>query len=349
VNILIIKLSSLGDIVQALPVLKVLREKYPGARIDWLVNEGMADILVENPFLHTVHRWDRESWRKPRRFLTACRNAARVVRNLRRARYDLVVDLQGLFRSGLLAFLSGARRTVGFANAREMASMFYGEKLRLPTEGMHSVERYVFAVAGDVCGEKEFSIGLSGDARREAAFLLDRMGYDSESPLVVLVPGGRWQTKRWPPEHFAALAEALAEREGVQVGFVGSPRDTILIQRIEALSRCRTMDFSAKTTLRQLACLLKEAELVVGNDSGPMHMAAAVGTPVVGLYGPTSPERTGPYGKKHTVLTSDLPCSPCFRRDCKLSAACMESISVDSVLEACKRYLDEAKKERGIV
>lgn len=346
-NILIIKPSSLGDVVQALPVLKILRQKYPHATIDWLVNEEVADILRDNPYLHTIHRWDRAIWRRPRCFLKALRNAASVVRELRRSRYDVVFDLQGLFRSAVLAFLSGGETVIGFANAREKAPLFYRKKVELPTKEMHSVERYIFAVGGDVSAEKEFPIEFSAEDREITESLLARMDYSTNKPFAILVPGARWPTKRWPPKQFAALADRLVKGEGVQVGLIGAPGEAALIQRIASLSRCRTMDFSGKTALKQLAYLLKKADLVVGNDSGPIHIAAAVGTPVVALYGPTSPLRTGPYGENHTVLTSSLPCRPCFSRKCAVSVACMKTISVDSVFEACKPYLDEARRKKG--
>jgi len=346
-NILIIKPSSLGDVVQALPVLKFLRQKYPHAEIDWLVNDDLAEILLDNPYLHTIHRWDRANWRQPRRMFTALRNAAAVVQKLRQTGYDTVIDLQGLFRSALLAFLSGGRRVIGFANAREMAHVFYQKKVEVPTAEMHAVERYVLAVAGDLTSEKEFPIEFSANDIRNAELLLDTMQYDRDTPLAILVPAARWQTKRWPPENFAAFAEEVVKKQGAQVGFIGSPGDAVLIRRIASLSRCQTMDFSGKTTLKGLALLLQEADVVVGNDSGPVHVAAAVGTPVVALYGPTSPLRTGPYGEKHTVLTSGLRCSPCFSRQCSISEACMKRISVTSVFEACKPYLDEANREKA--
>ncbi len=338
-NILIIKPSSLGDVVQALPVLKRLRDKFPRARIDWLVNQEYADILSGNPYLNTVHFWDRSSWRKPRRFMVAVRNAARIVRALRKARYDMVIDLQGLFRSGLIAFLSGGKQVIGFSDAREMAPIFYDKEVKAPVGEMQSVERYVLAACGDAGGQKESTIVLSEHDRRTTANLLSRMQYDESKPFVVLAPGARRATKQWPSENFAALSARLARNHHAQIAFVGSPSEALSVERIARLSNCAVMDFSGKTNLKQLACLLKMADVVVGNDSAPIHIAAAVGTPVVGLYGPTSPTRTGPYGSQHTVLTSKLKCSPCFSRTCDLSAQCMRDISVEAVCEVCGRYL----------
>jgi heptosyltransferase-1 len=347
VNILIIKPSSLGDVVQALPVLKSLQHEYPDARIDWLVNDELADILLENPYLHAVHRWDRTSWRKPQCLFNALRNAAGAVRELRRAKYDVVIDLQGLLRSALLAFLSGGKTVVGFADGREMAPAFYRKKVEAPTDEMHSVDRYVSAVGGDIVAEKEFSIRFSAEEVQGAEALLHQVQYGSDKPLALFVPSARWPTKRWPPESFAALAERVVGKEVAQVGVVGSGGDRVLTERIASLAECHVMDFSGRTTLKELAYLMSKADVVVGNDSGPMHLAAAVGSPVVALYGPTSALRTGPYGRNHTVLTSGLPCSPCFSRKCSSSAACMKSISVETVFEACLPYCEKAKRSRG--
>jgi len=344
-NILIIKPSSLGDVVQALPVLKVLREKYPGARIDWLVNEQISDLLADNPYLDTVHLWDRASWRKPRRFPIALRKAAAVIRELRQAQYDMVLDLQGLLRSALIAHLSGGKEIIGFADAREMAPLFYSTRVQAPVDCMHSVERYVLAAGGNPSQDKEFPIAFSARDKQTVENLLTQTHYDESKPLVILVPGARWATKRWPQQNFAALVEALNKNEGAQVGLVGSLAESSSINRIASMCTCPVMNFCGKTTLKRLAYLLKKADIVIGNDSGPIHIAAAVGTPVVALYGPTSPARTGPYGRQQTVLTSRLSCSPCFGRKCDLDVACMRNITVEAVYQDCKPYLDEARKE----
>jgi len=341
-NILIIKPSSLGDVVQALPVLKVLHERYPGAHIDWLVNEEIADILSGNPYLRTVHLWDRTSWRKPRLLPAAIRRTARLLRRLRRERYDLVLDLQGLLRSSLMARLSGGRQIVGFADARELAPLFYHRKVRAPVAAMHSVERYILAAGGNPSAEpKQFPIVFSARKKQSAERLLTQAKRDTARSLVVFVVGARWATKQWPPENFAALAEKLVASDGAQVALVGSRSEAPLACRIASTCGCAMMDFSGKTTLKQLAYLFQGAKVVVGNDSGPIHIAAAVSAPVVALYGPTSPTRTGPYGEQHTVLTTSLPCSPCFRRTCDQGTSCMTDISVESVYRACKPFLQK--------
>lgn len=340
-NILIIKPSSLGDVVQALPVLRVLRERFPSAEIDWLVNEEIGDILSGNPYLRTVHVWDRASWRKPRFLPHAVKKAARVLRELRRPRYDLVLDLQGLLRSAVMARISGGRKIVGFADAREMAPLFYHKKVKTPVAAMHSVERYVLAAEGRGrgSGDREFSIVFSEQEKEAAETLLEQANHDANRPLVIFVVGARWATKRWPPESFAALAEKLVTINGAQVALVGSKSEAPLARRIASMGACAVLDFSGKTSLKQLACLFQRAEVVVGNDSGPIHIAAAVGAPLIALYGPTSPARTGPYGTQHKILTTSLSCSPCFRRTCNLGTPCMRDISVETVYRACEPFL----------
>jgi heptosyltransferase-1 len=342
-KMLVIKPSSLGDVVQALPVLRVLREKYPRARIDWLVNEEIGGILTDNPYLETIHLWDRAGWSKPARLPAAFKKAASVIRHLRQARYDAVLDLQGLLRSGLIARLSRAKEIIGFADAREMAPLFYSRKVHAPTNRMHSVERYVLAAGGDPSQEMRFPIAFSKQDRQTVEDLLARMRHDKRRPFIVFAPAARWETKRWPEKNYAALAEILHASDVAHVGLVGSHAEIASAKRIASMGTCPLISFTGRTTLKQLAYLLKKADAVVGNDTGPIHIAAAMGTPVVALYGPTSPTRTGPYGKQHTVLTSGLPCSPCFSRKCDLGVLCMREISVETVYRACKPYLIEAK------
>jgi heptosyltransferase-1 len=346
-KMLVIKPSSLGDVVQALPVLSVLREKYPRARIDWLVNEEFGGILTDNPYLETIHLWDRAGWSRPARLPAALKKAASVIRHLRQAQYDVVLDLQGLLRSGLIARLSRAKEIIGFADAREMAPLFYSRKVHAPTDRMHSVERYVLAAGGDPSQEMHFPIAFSRQDKQTVEDLLARMQHDKSKPFIIFVPAARWETKRWPEKNYAALAEILHASDGAHVGLVGSHAELAPAKRIISMGTCPLMNFTGRTTLKQLAYLLKKADAVVGNDTGPIHIAAAVGTPAVAIYGPTSPTRTGPYGKQHTVLTSRLPCSPCFSRKCDLGVLCMREISVETVYRACKPYLIEAKGGAG--
>jgi heptosyltransferase I len=305
------------------------------------VNKESGDILSGNPYLRSVHLWDRASWRKLRLLPEAIRKAAGVLRELRRARYDLVLDLQGLFRSALLARLSGGKRIVGFEDAREFAPLFYHRKVRAPVGDMHSVERYILAAGGrdQGPGVREFPIVFSERESQAVENLLTDARRDVTRPLVVFVVGARWETKQWPPENFAALAETLVTSQAAEVALVGSRGDSPLANRIVSACRCPILDFSGMTTLKQLACLFQQAKVVVGNDSGPIHIAAAVGAPVVALYGPTSPARTGPYGEQHKILITSLPCSPCFRRTCELGTPCMREISVETVHRACEPFL----------
>jgi heptosyltransferase-1 len=348
-KILIIKPSSLGDVVQALPVAKRLQEKYPDARIDWLVNKEFGDILSGNPSLHTVYLWDRENWRRLQTFSAALGHASGVVKNLRAQRYDLVLDLQGLFRSGLLASLSCGKRIVGFADAREKAAVFYHQKVDAPVREIHSVERYLLAAGVKPSGDEEFPIVFSSEDTASTENLLTEMGYEQDRPLAILVPGARWESKRWPPGNFVSLAERLAENQIAQVGFAGARGEKRFLEENPPQTDCRIMDFIGKTNLKQLAYLLKKADIVVGNDSGPTHIAAAVETPVVAFYGPTSPRCTGPFGPDHSVLKSRRKCRPCFSRTCDRAAVCMADISVQEAYEACAKHLAAgatAKHER---
>ena len=326
-----IKLSSLGDIVHALPVLHALKFRWPQARVDWLVDETYAGLLEGHPELDEVVPL-------PRRRSSAPMRLAGVVRDLRARDYDTVVDLQGLFRSGLLAALAGGKLRVGFANGREFSPLFYNLRVEVPTMDMHAVDRYLLvaqALGASADGAPEFTLPEPEDARRVAEGALSEGG-----ALNILVsPMTRWRTKCWPAERYAALADGLIGELQAKVCFLGSRADRRVIEGILVQMGKRAADLSG-TTLPELVALIREADILVTPDSGPMHIAAVVGTPVVALFGPTNPVRTGPYTRKAKVLRAPLACSPCYRRRCR-TIQCMKAITVDEVLGAVRELLDE--------
>lgn len=332
-NILIIKPSSLGDIIHALPVLPLLRKGHPEARLSWLVKEEWAEVLKGNPYLDEVI----SAPFSVQGFLT-------LIPSLRKRRFDLVIDLQGLFRTGCVSYLTGAPTRIGFENAREGSPLFYTMRVPVPDEDIHAVDRYLLVTQ---------AIGLEGTAE---AFPLGPLLGDGESfvrgfftqhhiadgtTVIAVHPSARWPTKRWPAERFAALVDVLNRRERTVVVFIGSSDDCGVVNKITSCMTTTPLSSAGQTSLSQVAALLKKADLLLTNDSGPMHIAAAVGTPVVALFGPTDPRRTGPYGKGHTVLKKDLFCSPCFSRRCANpdQLACMTSIGMEEVLDAIDERL----------
>jgi heptosyltransferase-1 len=311
-RILILKPSSLGDIVHALPSVHLIRQRYPNAHIAWLVNPEFQSLLAGNPVVDQVIEF-------PRRNLAAIPG---LVRTLRRGRFDTVVDLQGLLRSGLLARATGATRRIGLSDSREGARWFHTEIVPVPR--CHAVDRYLCAARHLGCGDAPVVFPLPPSTVT-----------DAQDGWIAINPSARWETKLWGDDRFAALIRRLpAER----VVLTGSGADRSRLERLAP--GCRNL--AGQTTLPELAALYARCAVVVTNDTGPMHIAAAVGTPVVAIFGPTDPLLTGPYGPQHTVLRAGIPCSPCFSRSCRHSQPmeCMNAISVDRVLQAVQQHID---------
>ncbi len=329
-DILIIKPSAIGDIVHALPVLALLRRKWPEAKISWLVASSCASLLEGHPDLHEVIRFDRRRFGEGWRNLAAAAGLFGFTRALHHRQFDLVIDLQGLFRSGWLAARTGAHRRVGPAEARELGWIFYTDRIATGFPNVQAVDQYLAIAEGLGLGRSpvEFRFPTNDEDRRFVAELIP-----PESRYAVFLPGTNWETKRWPPEKFAACVAPLRERYGLQSIVAGGPGDTVLASQIPG-----ARDLTGKTNLRQLVALLERAALVIANDTGPMHIAAALGRPLVSMYGPTSPFRTGPYRRLNTVVQLEIPCSPCYGRHCS-HTSCMNKLEASAILEAVAEQL----------
>lgn len=361
-NVLIVKLSSLGDVVHTLPAAQALRARFPRAHIGWAVEAAHAPVLAGQPFIDEVIVWERGRRSGILSFL----------RRLRQRPWQLAVDFQGLFRSGLVSWASGAKQRLGFDRRRELAHWWYTERLP-PQDNLHAVERSLALVRSlgaefaapapqrnylsqdasvgprNVCCGTAASFDPAGwfplfpsPADRAAAeSWLRRHGLDgASSRLVVIHPHCRKPANVWPAARFAVLARALMAK-GLSVALLGG---TAARQACDAVAAAAPGVLRADGQLALLASavLLARASVVVTGDTGPMHLAAAVGTPIVALFGPANPVRTGPYTDRAEIVSARLPCRPCYGRDCKLGYAqppCMELISVSNVLSAVERAL----------
>jgi lipopolysaccharide heptosyltransferase I len=308
-RILIIKPSSLGDVVHALPTVNCIRKQFPDAQISWLINDSLASLLKHCPIINETIPFPRHDWAR----LPA------LTSRLRRGGFDLVVDLQGLLRSGLMTWLTRAPRRIGLSDAREGAHLFYNEVVAVKHE--HAVERYLCAADHLGCERKpiEFPLGIASP-RREG--------------FLAVNPSARWETKLWGDDKFAELVRRLPHE---RVVLTGSATEREQIEKI-ALG-CRNL--AGQTDLFELAELYARCAVVITNDSGPMHVAAAVGTPVVAIFGPTDPALTSPYGGKHVVLRAGISCSPCLKSNCTHTPRmeCMALVTVEHVLEAAKAFI----------
>ncbi len=332
-RVLIIKPSSLGDVVHALPVLAALRAARPDAHIAWLVSNSFAPLLEGHPMLDEVIRFDRARYGRMLRSPRILADFLRFVRRIRREDFDLVIDLQGLARSGFLAGASGARVRVGFANAREGAWMFYNRRVRCPADVAHAVDRNlcVARAIGLNVGPPQFPLGLRDE---ELAAARERLAAAAGEPLesfTAVCPGARWRTKLWRSERLAALIDRMHELGMPRCVLLGSSADRDLTGEIIADCRSEPVDLVGGTTLRELVALLSLADRVICHDSGPMHIAAALGKPITAIFGPTDPSRVGPYGGRAKVVSTEIECSPCGRRTC-WHHSCMNRLEVSEVL-----------------
>jgi heptosyltransferase-1 len=329
-KILIVKPSAIGDIVHTLPVLNLLRCKWPEAHISWLVGSAFADLLRGHPQLDEIIMFDRKrlgrGWYDPREAI----RLAKFLRDLGKRQFDLVIDLQGLHRSGWMAFFTRAPVRVGFANAREWAHLFYTHRVPVDSIEQHAIGRYLTVTDALGCGREPVKFEFATDEK-------DRAHVDSLiggiGKFAVLLPGTNWVTKRWPVEKFAAMVKPLKERFNLASVVAGGPDEVELGKRIPA-----DVDATGKTSLRELVALLQRAELVIANDSGPMHIAAALGKPLVSVFGPTNAVRTGPWGRTESVISVEIPCRPCYSRKCS-HISCMKFLEIEPVLSLAAEQL----------
>lgn len=328
-RICLIKPSALGDVVQALPVLSALRSRFPNAHIAWVVNRSYADLLAGHPHLNEVIPFDRgraRPWAP-----AAWRSMRELCDSLRNRRFDLVCDLQGLFRSGLMSWAARAPRRIGLGDAREGARLFYTDIVTIPEENMSAVDRYwlVAEAMGTGAIAKQFVLHLDA-ADREWA---DRQLRGLSGLRVAIHAGARWMTKRWPAEHFVEIARRLDREFAASLVLVGGPEEADAANRIAAAAPGRCVNLVGKTSLKQLAAVLSRVHLLFTNDSGPMHLAAALGTHVAAIFTCTSPERARPYGSGHLTLATDVWCAASYLKKCS-RLDCMSELTPDRVWPA---------------
>jgi lipopolysaccharide heptosyltransferase I len=345
-KILIVKTSAIGDVIHTLPALNALRRNYPHARIDWLVEEAAADLVIGHKAIDTVLVSRRKSWvrdLKQGKVLAAWRGFADFVKRLRATEYDLLIDFQGLLKSGIFVGLARAGRKVGFGRGMEHAEgsyIFLNEPIPPVDMDQHALIRELLLLKAIGIESEAVVFDLPvGEAQREKiGQMLEAEGIDPASPLVAINPMTTWETKHWRNERFARVADQLLNR-GLAVVFSGGPQDVRDIEDIRAAMSGKAANLAGRTTLKDLAALYERADALITTDTGPMHLAAAAGTPVVALFGPTAPWRTGPFGSGHRILRAELACSPCLKKHCDRGHECMEQITVDQVVQATEEIV----------
>ena len=361
-RILLIKPSALGDVIHTLPVLVKLRERYPAARIDWLLTPAIADLVAHHPGLSGIVLFDRRryghAWRSP----AAAQGLVGLFSQLRRARYDLVIDLHGQFRSAMFALATGAAVRIGFdrprprairrssprllpaqayrhgwTGAREGSWLAYTHRIAIPTLEAHAADRYLWLgpmLGLDSTSQPDFRVPIPDVARLRADELLVSAGVTKNQPLAVLTPGTIWETKHWRADGFADVARHLL-RGGRAVVLAGAGKDAAACEAVAHLCP-EAVNLCDRTRISELAALIARADICVTNDSGPMHLAAALGRPLVSIFGPTDEIWIGPYARPRAVVRAPgIACAPCYLRrlrDCPNGHACMTRVSSAEVI-----------------
>ncbi len=305
-NILIMKPSSLGDIVLALPALTALRKSFPDAKISWLVRPEFAALLENHPHLDEIIPFDRKLLGKAWFHPVAFGALILLIRRLRRGRFDVVFDFQGLFRTASLAWLSGCRKRFGRAGAREFAHIFYTHKIHQDMDCAHLVDYYLKIIrtagAGDISAE--FVLPETFEAMESVAGLLTSHDVADDN-YAVFVPGSAHKDKCWPTGRFAQLADKIAAQFGLSIVATGTAPEASVVEKLKREAHVPIANLAGQTSLSELMALLRNARLVVSNDTGPGHIAAASGVPLVLMFGRSNPVRVAPYGRRECVVAID--------------------------------------------
>jgi heptosyltransferase-1 len=331
-RVLIVRMSALGDIVHALPVLAALRTAYPTAQIDWLAESAYAGMLdlVDGLSERVIVR----------------PGYARALVTMRSRRYDAALDLQGLLKSAVAARISGARRVMGFETRvlrERAAAWFYTDTAPVP-DGVHVIEKNlsVLALLGVPITPITQITPISFNLRNPLSRVIDHVTSLAPHGFALINPGAAWPNKRWPAERFGAVAKRLRDTTGLRPLVLWGAREAPLADAVVSASGGAAAR-APETTLADLLALSRNAALMISGDTGPVHIAAAVGTPIVGLYGPTWPERNGPWHPDDEVVSRAHTCECHHKRECQRASRCIDDITIDEVNAAVDRRLGKVR------
>jgi lipopolysaccharide heptosyltransferase I len=336
-KILILKPSSLGDVIQALPVLRLLKLHWPESEIHWWIDSSLAPLLEGDRDLAGIVRFERRRWASPQHWPEMFHS----VQWMRAQNFDLVIDLQCLARSGAFAWLANGKTLVGLDEVREGARGFYDIAVRRASWHTHAVDWYL-----ETLRALNVPVHWKFDwipPRPEVAVALKQKWLFDSGRWIAIQPGARWLNKRWPVEHFSEVVRQWSSMDSdIRFAILGGSDDRELGAAIAKISPARSLDLTGKLSLPEMIEALRVSALMITNDTGPMHVAAALGKPVVGIFGPTEPRRTGPYGQLQNSLQGSLPCIPCMKPYCTYvqPMECLKMISPAMVLARARRLMD---------
>ena len=337
-----IKPSALGDIAQTLPLLGLLRKKFPNAEIDWVIRSELTGLLDGHPHLSQVIPYYRHG---------GIKSWFQLLSKLKSRQYDLAFDFQGLLRTGVMTIATGAKLRIGLETARECSGLACHHLIPGSDKSVPAHARYWrLAELLNMHNEpRKLELGITSTDQLAAGQALQQLDL-SEGPLMVIHPGAMWETKRWPAGQFAEIAIRAVKKYKMRIAVIGTKgehNDAELI--VSALKKNTTqasvVNLAGKTSLRELAVILERANLVLTNDSGPMHLAAGVGTPVVAIFTCTSNQRSGPPGDHHELVQAKVPCAASYRKTCPFTGSgnmqCMRAVSLFQVWTALQKVIEQ--------
>ncbi len=345
-NILIVRLSAMGDIVHVIPSVKNLRNEFPSAHIAWLVDDRFKDLVENIPEIDEVIIFPRGQWqnylKSPQKyFFRMILEIRSFLKNLRNKKYDIALDFHGNFKSGLLAYLSNARKRIGFSRGycKEFNFIFTNLRVTPRQKRMHRIDKYLNLLHGlGINAQYQKPIFSIPDADR---LYIDDFLYQNhlyQKPLTVIHPGtslfGRY--KRWPPKNYARLADRLIQELNCQVVFTWGTLEYSIVKEIISFMSCRATIACKTSSVKQLIALLYHAYLFIGGDTGPTHIASSIGIPTVAIFGPKDPVIYAPYGENAVVVRRDIPCSPCKKRTCD-HVTCISSVTMEDVFDTIRK------------
>lgn len=336
-NILVVKLSAIGDVIHALPVSYALKETFPEAKVTWVVESPAYDLLTNNPYIDKIIIFEKNKFKSIGGFI---KNIPAFAALLKSGHYDVALDLQGLGKSAAITYLSHAAIKLGTCHMRELSN-YVSKSVCGVNQNGHIVEQYLDVVRALGCSVDQVKFPLH-ITEQEADLTIKRMqqaGMKEVHPYVVLAIGANWPNKRWPTTSYAKLIDWLYMKSLIPVLIGGGVVDDRLVAEINAKTEIPAIDLVGKTTLKQAAYVIRAAKALVGGDTGMTHLAAALGQNTIELMGPTDANRNGPYGQKENAIEITKDCKYCWKRQCRFNLDCLAQIPVAAVIEKLQKFI----------